>query len=244
MPLSYLRSILFTIPAIVLATIVFGSVSLLCSVFDNTGRAQHGVARAWSRVLLWVSGVKVRVTGVERVRPEAAYVFASNHLSYMDTPLVLACIPSQFRFLAKKSLFKIPFLGHHLHRAGHIPVPREDARASVRVMTEAARILRERNVSILAFPEGGRTDGVLREFKEGAAYIAIKAGVPLVPLAVCGTREVLPMGSLHIRGGTVRLSVGEPIPTAGLSLRERERLTAELRQRVASMLEASWRDRV
>ena len=242
MPLSYLRSILFTIPAIVLATVAFGSASLACSLFDTTGRTQHRVARAWSRLLLWVSGVKVRVTGVGNVRPESSYVFASNHLSYMDTPLVLAFIPSQFRFLAKKSLFRIPFLGHHLHRAGHIPVPREDARASVRVMTEAARILRERNVSILAFPEGGRSDGSLREFKEGAAYIAIKAGVPLVPLAVSGTREILPVGSLHIRGGLVRLSVGEPIPTAGLGLRDRERLTAETRRRVAALLEDAARN--
>lgn len=238
MSLSYLRSLTITIPLIVLATAAFGTVSLACSLVDASGRAQHAVARAWSRVLLWVSGVTVRIEGLENIRPESGYVFAANHLSYMDTPLVLASIPSQFRFLAKQSLFRIPFLGHHLRRAGHVPVPREDARGSVRVMTEAARILREGNVSILVFPEGGRTHGQLGDFKEGAAYIAIKAGVPIVPLAVRGTREVLPMGSLHIRGGEVRLTAGEPIPTAALSLRDRQRLTLEVRERVAALLAA------
>ncbi len=234
-----LRALLITDPLIVLATIVMGTISLLTSLFDASGRAQHGVARMWARMLLKIAGVRVRVEGLEYVKPETSYVFAANHLSYMDTPLVIAHIPSQFRFLAKKGLFVVPFIGYHLKRAGHIPVPRGNARASLKTMTEAARIIREREVSVLVFPEGGRSPGPMEEFKEGAAYIAIKAGVPIVPVAIIGTREVLPMDSLLVRGGEVRLRIGEPIPTDDLDIRDRSQLTSDIRERVVGLLENS-----
>jgi 1-acyl-sn-glycerol-3-phosphate acyltransferase len=233
--LGFLRAAFFTDPLIVLATIVMGIASLVTSLFDPTGRAQHGVARRWARMLLRIGGVRVRVEGLERISPDASYVFVSNHLSYMDTPLVIAHIPVQFRFLAKKGLFKVPFIGYHLKRAGHIPVPRGDARASLRTLAESARIVRERGVSVLVFPEGGRAPGAMRDFKEGAAYIAIKAGAPVVPLGIAGTRRVLPMDSLLVRGGDVRLRIGEPIPTAGLAIHDHRRLTQDLYQRVLEL---------
>ena len=127
-------------------------------------------------MLLAVSFIRVRVEGVEKLDPRGAYVFVANHGSFMDIPALLASLPQQFRFFAKKSLFRIPFLGTHLERAGHIPVDRSNARASLKSMMEAARIIRERGVSVLNFPEGGRSAEGLREFKEGPAYIAIKAG--------------------------------------------------------------------
>lgn len=236
MSFALVRSILVTCPLVALATAAMGSISLIASLFDSTGRAQHAVASAWARMLLVIFRVKVTVSGVEKLRRDSSYVFASNHLSYVDTPVILAHIPEQFRFLAKESLFAIPFLGHHLKRAGHISVPREDVRASLRVMSEAARIVRERNVSVLVFPEGERTDGTLKAFKEGAAYIAIKAGSPIVPLAVRGTREIMVPHTAVIRGGAVRLTVGDPIPTEGLTLKDRARLTAAVRDRVAELL--------
>jgi 1-acyl-sn-glycerol-3-phosphate acyltransferase len=236
--MSLLRALLITDPLVILATLFFGAVNLVVALFDRSGNAQVTVARAWARALLLAGSVHVEVEGLERIAPGGSYVLASNHLSYMDTPVVLANIPVQFRFLAKKGLFKIPFLGGHLKRAGHIPVTREDPRAAVKTMSRAADIIRERNVSILIFPEGGRSrEGVLRDFKEGAAFIAIKAGVPLVPIALVGTREVLPMGSAHIRGGKVRMRIGEPILTKGLTTRDRARVTEELRQQIAALLE-------
>jgi 1-acyl-sn-glycerol-3-phosphate acyltransferase len=213
-----------------------GTISLVVSLFDSTGRAQHSVARAWSRMLLAVSGAKVRVAGMEKISGLTSCVLVSNHLSFMDTPVVLASIPLEFRFLAKKSLFKIPFIGYHLHRAGHIPVQRGDARASLKSMAEAARVVRERAVSVLVFPEGGRSPGALREFKEGAAYIAIKSGAAAVPVGISGTRAVLPMGSLIVRAGEVRLRIGDPIPTTSLTLHDRGQLTAQLRERVAELM--------
>jgi 1-acyl-sn-glycerol-3-phosphate acyltransferase len=182
--------------------------------------------------------VKVKVEGLEKITAEGSYVFVSNHLSYMDTPVVLANIPVQFRFLAKSGLFKIPLLGTHLARAGHISVPRDDARAAVKTMTTAAQVIRERGISLLIFPEGGRSQtGELASFKEGAAYIAIRAGVPLVPIALLGTREVLAFGSGHIRAGSVTMRIGEPVPTDQIQLRDRGRITTELRDRIVSMLD-------
>ena len=201
--MSKLRAYLIIAPLIVLATVVMGTLSTLASLFDPSGNRSHAIARLWSRILILVSGMKVRVEGLEKVVPGAGYVIASNHLSFMDTPLVMAHIPLQFRFLAKRGLFKIPFIGGHLRRAGHVAIPREDARGSLKAMSEAARMIRERGVSVLVFPEGGRSTGVLKEFKEGAAYIAIKAGVPIVPVAISGTRQVLPMGSAEVRPGPV-----------------------------------------
>jgi 1-acyl-sn-glycerol-3-phosphate acyltransferase len=233
--LGFLRAALVTDPLIVLVTIAMGTLSLATSLFDSSGRAQHAVARLWARMLLAIGGVRVRVEGLERISAEASYVFVSNHLSYMDTPLVVAHIPAQFRFLAKKGLFKVPFIGYHLKRAGHIPVPRGDARASLRTMSEAARIVRERGVSVLVFPEGGRAPGAMREFKAGAAYIAIKAGVPAVPVGIVGTRQILPMDSLLVRGGEVRLRIGEPIPTVGLTIHDHRQLTERLREAVLGL---------
>jgi 1-acyl-sn-glycerol-3-phosphate acyltransferase len=234
---SKLRAYLVIDPLIVLATVVMGTLSTMASLFDPSGNRSHAVARLWSRILILVSGMKVHVEGLEKLVPGAGYVIASNHLSLMDTPLVMAHIPLQFRFLAKRGLFKIPFIGGHLRRAGHVAIPRDDARGSLKAMSEAARMIRERGVSALVFPEGGRSTGVLQEFKEGAAYIAIKAGVPVIPVAISGTLQVLPMGSAVVRPGPVSLRLGDPIPTTGLSMSDRHRLTADIRARILELLE-------
>lgn len=237
---AYIRSLLITDPIIILATIVMGSVSLFASLFDSDGCVQHQISRVWSRMLLLVSGVKTRIEGLEKIDPHGVYVFAANHRSLMDTPVVLAHIPLQFRFFAKKGLFAIPLLGTHLRRAGHLAVVRDNPRASLKSMSDAATIIRQRGISVLLFPEGGRSrDNTLREFKEGAAYIAIKAGVPVVPIAMTGTRDVLPMGSMQIMSGIVRLRIGDPIHTANLTLKDRGQLTQTLRERVADLLRES-----
>lgn len=221
---------------VVLSTIFWGSVSLVVSFSDSTGRAQIAMARRWARSLLTIAGAKVAIEGMEKIQPGGSYVFAANHLSYMDTPVVLANIPVQFRFLAKRGLFQIPFLGTHLARAGHIPVPRDDPRAAVKTMSTAAEVIRTRGISMLIFPEGGRSpDGELQPFKEGAAYIAIKAGVPVVPIAIIGTREVLPFGSGHLRPGRVALRIGDPIEIASMTLRDRGSLTADIREKVIAL---------
>src|SRR5437870_874435 len=209
--MSLLRSLLISTPIVIVSTILFGTLSLLVSFFDGAGNTQHRIARFWGRVLLASSFIRVRVEGLEKLDQKGVYVFVANHASYMDIPAFLAYLPYQFRFFAKLGLYKIPFLGSHLKRAGHLPVNRTNARASLKSMTEGARIIAQRRVSVLLFPEGGRNPKGLRDFKEGAAYIAIKAGVPVVPMALAGMREKLPMGSIHMRSGKVYLRIGDPI---------------------------------
>jgi len=235
MSLGHLRSLVFTDPLIVLLTIGFGTLSYLFTLFDRTGRLPEKLARMWGRALLRAGGVQLRIEGTEKIDPKQKYVFVANHSSYMDIPAVLASLPVEIRFYAKQGLFLVPFLGTHLKRAGHLPVARGDARASVKSMALGARLIQERNVSMLLFPEGGRSRGPMREFKEGAAYIAIKAGVPAVPLGIAGTRDVLPMGSNYVRGGPVVLKIGDPIPTAGMKLHDRSQLIARLEREVAEL---------
>ena len=233
-----LRGLLIADPAVILSILFFGTISLCVSFFDETGRAQAALARAWARFLLKVSGVKVRVEGIEHIDPNGSYIFIANHLSYMDTPVILAHIPVQFRFLAKRGLFKIPLLGTHLGRAGHIPVPRGDPRASVKTMQTAAEVIQKKKISLLVFPEGGRShDGILRPFKEGGAYIAIRAGVPLIPVVLIGTREVLPFGGGIVKPGHVTLRILKPIPTTDLTLKARGPVTDQLREQILNELE-------
>lgn len=234
--MSLVRSLLVSTPIIIVSTIVLGTLSLIVSFFDGTGRTQHRIARVWGRTLLAAAFIRVRVEGLEKLDPKAVYVFAANHASLMDIPAFLAYLPFQFRFLAKLVLYKIPFIGTHLKRAGHLPVDRSSARASLKSMTEGARIIADRKVSVLLFPEGGRCPQGLRKFKEGAAYIAIKAGVPVVPMALAGMREKLPMGSIHLRSGQVTLRIGAPIDTSGMTIGDRVELTERLYREIASRL--------
>ena len=228
--MRWLHGVLIADPAICLATIFFGAVSFAVSFFDSSGKTQAAVARLWGQVLLLVSGVRVEVDGLQLIDPAGSYIFMANHTSYMDTPVVLANISVQFRFLAKRGLFQIPFLGSHLHRAGHIPVPRDDPRAAVKTLQLAAETIQKKKTSLLVFPEGGRShDGLLAPFKEGGAYIAIRAGVPVVPLVLLGGNKVLPYGGGIVKSGKIIMRILPPIPTAGLSLKDRGPLTESVR---------------
>src|SRR3954447_5140454 len=235
-----LRGLIVADPAVILATTFFGTLSLLVSFFDRTGIVQARLARAWAKTLLAAGGIKVHIEGLEQIDPAGSYVFIANHLSYMDTPVALAHIPVQFRFLAKRGLFQIPLLGNPLSSAGHIPVPREDPRAAVKTMQQAAEVIRQKKISLLIFPEGGRShDGILRPFKEGGAYIAIKAGVPLVPLVMIGTREVLPYGAGIVQSGKVTLRILKPIDTQTLTLKDRAKVTDQIREQILNELDQS-----
>lgn len=239
--LSHARSVLIMIPWVVVATIFMGAVSLVCSFFDSTGRLQHKVAVTWARGLIKGFLVKVDVIGARRLDPNQAYVFVSNHFSLVDTPLMFGYMPREFRIMARHGLWGIPFLGWHLNRAGHVPVNRENPREALKSIGRAADKLRD-GWSILLFPEGGRTrEEVMRPFKPGAAYIAIAAGVPIVPMAIVGTRNVLAPSSTHLRPGRAELRVGEPISTAGMKNRDGKELIAKVQSVIQEIWDAeSW----
>ncbi len=231
-----MKTWLFIGPLVGVATIGMATASVIVSFFDRTGNKPHQMARGWSRFLLRIGSVRVETEGMEKLDPGSSYVLVANHSSYYDTPAIIANIPLQFRFFAKKGLFQIPFLGTHLQRAGHFPVVRGDPRASLKIMLEGARQIQERRISVLLFPEGGRSEKTLREFKEGAAHIAIKAGVPLTPVGIIGARNILAVHSVHVMPGTIRIRVGDPIPTAGMSSRDRAELTQRAMRQVADLI--------
>ena len=222
---------LLLLPLIALSTAFFGCFSLLSSLWDNRGSQQHGVARVWARSLLVIAGSPVQVLHAERL-PEKAAVYASNHLSYMDTPVLYARLPFQFRILAKQSLWKVPFIGWHLRRSGQVAVDQSSARASISSLGRGVAALKA-GMPLVVFPEGGRSpQGDVQAFLSGAAYMAIRAQVPLVPLTLVGTYEVLPMHVYHLAPRPLLLVIGEPISTVGRGPRDADALTNELRQEI------------
>ena len=232
---SYLRSVLWMCPLLGVATVVMGTVSLCVSFFDPTTGRQHKVAVAWARMLLRICMVRVDVVGAEKLSPGQVYVFVSNHFSLVDTPLMFGSMPWEFRILARHNLWRIPFLGWHLKRSGHVPVERESPSSAARSLVQAAGKIHE-GFSLLIFPEGGRTrQTTMRRFKSGAARIAIEAGCPIVPMAIIGTRKILPPSSAHLHPGRAKLRIGEPIPTEGLASRDAAELIQKLQRIVGEL---------
>lgn len=214
--LNYLHSFI-AIPLIYFYTFVMGSISLLLSLYDPAGRKQHWCARVWCRLIARTAGVRVRVHAVHNIQPGTSYVFLSTHQSYMDIPAMLGYLPAQLRIAAKKSLFRIPFMGWHLTRAGHIPIDRSSTQNAIESMQMAASYLRN-GICAFVFPEGTRSrDGYLHSFKKGGFKLAIQAGVPIVPITIIGSRQVLPPDEIIFRPGPVEMYIDAPIPTAGLT---------------------------
>ncbi len=237
-PLPWLyrwRTNLIQTPLFGLITAACGSLSLLVSLFDKKGYAQHGIARIWARGCIWVSGSKLRVFGTEKFPIRTAAVYASNHTSYMDTPVIFTALPFQFRILARKDLWSIPFIGWYLNRSGQMPVDTGNPRASLSSLGAAAKALRA-GMPLFIFPEGSRTpNGQLRSFLSGASYLAIRAQVPLVPIALSGVYELLPIHTHHFYPGDLTMRIGEPIITAGMTVRQTDELTARLRAAIEAL---------
>ena len=229
---GFLRTLLFTIPLIYLYTVVLGLVWALVLPFDPTGRRLHSLARLWSRLILATSLVRVRRRGLENLVPGQHYVYVANHQSYMDIPILFAYLPVPFRIMAKASLFSIPIVGWHLRRTGNLPISFTNVRADARRLLEAVRYIREGH-SIVVFPEGRRSvSGGIEEFKTGIFLAALKAGAPIIPVTIRGTRRVLPRDSWTIRPGHVELIFDSPVVTTGLGKERLDELVARVRQRI------------
>jgi 1-acyl-sn-glycerol-3-phosphate acyltransferase len=230
-----LLSHLLRLPLFVIGTVVCGSASLLASLFERDGRHQHRIAQAWARASMRFAGARLQVIGAERLREFPVAVYTCNHLSYMDTPAIFAAIPFQFRIVARHNLWKIPFIGWHLNRSGQIPVNVSNPRASIASLSGGVKALKS-GTPLFIFPEGGRTrTGEPGPFLNGPAFMAVRAQVPLVPMALIGTYELLPIDTQTFFPVPVLLAVGEPILTEGRTTRDADALTAELRERIIAL---------
>ena len=212
-PFHWWRTVFYLIPAIAVYTIVLGTLSLSSSFFDRSGRFAHKCARAWSWLILRTTGVTVDVRGLDRLPRDTSYVFAANHQSIYDIPVLFRTLPYELRILAKASLGAFPFLGWHLARTGHVLVDRKNPGAD---LFRQVRLLMQAGYSLIVFPEGTRSlDGSLSRFRAGTFMMAIESGLPVVPVAVDGSRHVMRKGQLMTCPGHVRVTVLDPIPTAG-----------------------------
>lgn len=218
-------------------TAACGSLSLFVSLFEKSGRRQHRIARAWARGCVMLSGSKLIVRGGENLHKQPVAVYAANHTSYMDTPVVFATLPFQFRILAKKELWPIPFIGWHLNRSGQIPIDTVNTHATLSSLGAGVKALRA-GMPLFVFPEGGRTPtGEMQDFLSGAAFLSIRAQVPLVPIALSGVYDLLPIHTRHFYPCRLTLTVGEPISTKGMHIRQADELTARLRAAIEELRE-------
>src|SRR5713226_2843429 len=214
-------------------TAILAPFAVLASIWDP--RWADPVLRIWARAILAAAGVQLEVRGLENV-PSRTCVIVSNHQSHFDALAILTALRRHVRFVAKRELFRIPFFGHALRATGNIAVNRTGGDQDREQLHRAVEAVRER-VTLLFFAEGTRSlDGALQPFKKGAMLLALEAGVPIVPLAVAGAREILAKRTRWIQGGRVVLSIGAPISTEGRALSERDRLTVDVRSRVAALL--------
>ncbi len=214
-PFHWWRTVLFLIPTLALYTTVLGTLSLLSSVVGGRGVFAHRCAQWWSRLLLWTAGVRVERRGAALPPDATSCIFVANHSSHYDTPILFTALPRQLRIIAKAALGRIPFVGWHLRRAGHLLIDRRNPGAAV--IKKMHRMIRD-GASLLVYPEGSRTrDGRVMKFKGGVFLLAIETGLPIVPVSVSGSRVVMPKDRLMVCPATVRVTVHEAIPTAGLT---------------------------
>jgi 1-acyl-sn-glycerol-3-phosphate acyltransferase len=231
-PWHWWRTVFYLIPAVSLYTALLGSLSVLSTLVDRTGDLGHRCARAWSWLILRTTGVRVKVEGLERLDPSRSYVFAANHQSIYDIPIVFASLPFQLRILSKDSVGRIPFLGWHLRWTGHVLVDR--ARPGAGVVKKMARLVAQGH-SLIVFPEGTRSvDGSVARFKGGPFLIALQAGLPVVPITIVGSRHVMFRGDVTVRPGRVTLIVHNPIETAGVPRDAARDFATSVREIVAS----------
>ncbi|HEV3511951.1 MAG TPA: lysophospholipid acyltransferase family protein [Candidatus Sulfotelmatobacter sp.] len=235
--LSRLRSYLILDPLIWFYTVVLGLAALPGGMFDPSGRRQHWFSRTWSWLIMKSIFSPVKVTGLDKIDISKPHIYAVNHASALDIPVLYVYLPFQFRIAFKKELLSYPVVGWHLKRSGQVCIDQQNPSHSISSIRAALKGLKA-GLPLVIFPEGGRThDGEIKPFLAGAFFMAIKAQVDVVPVALVGTYELLPMDTYHIKCRPLEMRVGEPISTTGMTMRDLEGLSA----RVQKALEELYR---
>ncbi len=243
-----LKSIIYTLQTLIivvwtlLATAVIASAVIIFSFFSRTGNGPHLLARLWANSILWVSRVKVTISGTEKIDPERSYIYMPNHQSNADIPLLLGRLPVQFRWLAKAELFKIPIFGRAMRGVGYISIDRSNRKSAFESLGRAARTIRN-GTSVLIFPEGTRSrDGRILPFKKGGFVLSVDAGVPIVPIIIRGTRDIIPKGRFMIRPAPVTMQILDPVETAGYTRKTKDALLERIRSILIDNFEAEGRE--
>ena len=217
-------------------TIPCATLTIIIAAVRSTSPLIEPVIRFWAKTIVRAAGVTLRTENIETIEPNRRYILVANHYSYLDIPCIFAAVPQPIRFMAKVSLFKIPIFGWSIARAGFIPIDRKNRRTAVKSFDLAADRIRKGN-TIVIFPEEGRTrQREMRPFQRGAFLLALKSEQPIVPVAIDGTYEVFPATRWSVKPGVVTIKAGTPLPTAGLTLRDKDRLLTESRAQIHQML--------
>lgn len=211
-------------------------VAIIGTLFDATGAFAHACACFWSRTALAMARVKVTTVGTEHIPPDGPVIYMGNHQSNFDILALTVAIPRRFSWLAKEELFRVPFFGGAMRRAGYIPLDRSDGRQALKSIEEAARRIRD-GVSVVVFPEGTRThDGSLLPFKKGGFILASRAGVPVVPFTINGSRAINPRNRFELYPGGIGITFAEPVLPEGTGNKARELLLEQIRAAIERSL--------
>jgi 1-acyl-sn-glycerol-3-phosphate acyltransferase len=226
----------FSCVNLVCSTFILSTFAIVVSLFDKTGDAVHRIGRFWAGIHLKVSGVRVVMNGLEHLAGPP-FVFMCNHQSALDIYTLLACLPVSFRWIAKRQLFRIPFIGWAMTRAGYISIDRENPREALKAMEEAAKKIRG-GMNIIIFPEGTRSqDGILLPFKKGGFTLALRAMVPIVPIGIYGTSRLQPKGSfIPKEKGVIYINIGKPIILEGLDRSAKTKVMDDVRERIEELM--------
>ena len=237
--LSLLRSTLIYWPLTILCTLLLEPISIGASMLDRTGRISHRVVAFWSGLLLRLYGMPVTVTGLERLDLRRPRVYAANHLSALDIPVLYRYLPFQFRIIVHRLVYRVPLVGWHLRAAGQLMIDPGSVALSRRALREAVRTLK-RGMPLVVFPEGERSPtGAMQPFRRGAFYMAVEAQADIVPMAILGTYQAFPIGSAHLRPGPLQLIIGDAIPVAGYTKRDLDALAKRTQVAVVELLRSA-----
>jgi len=227
---------LWTAVVVVVVTIPCATISMILAMFKSNARAIDSVIRFWATQIVKAAGIDLRSENTESIDRNQRYIIIANHYSYFDIPCIFVAIPQPIRFMAKVSLFKIPIFGWAIGRAGFIPIDRKNRRTAVKSFELAIERIRKGN-TVVVFPEEGRSrQKTMREFQRGGFLLALRSGLPILPVAIDGTYEVYSANARWLTPGPVTVRVGTPIPTEGLTVRDKDRLLRESRAQILELL--------
>jgi 1-acyl-sn-glycerol-3-phosphate acyltransferase len=225
---------------VIIAVIVTGFMSIVAYVIGFTPNGEnraHQVANRWAKIILFFSATRVEVIGGENVRTDGPQVFMANHQSDFDVFIVLAFVPGQFRWIAKKELFRVPIFGPAMRRAGYIEIDRQHHEKALKSLDEAALKIRE-GKSVMTVPEGTRSkDGTIKPFKQGVFHLAIQSGAPITPISIIGSGAIMPKRSLRVYPGKITMIIDKPIPVDGYSIESRGELIEKVRDVIVNNYE-------